>query len=77
MKRSALLLFILCAGCSSLRSAKPLPPQNIPKPSVSENSKKVDEGLERIGRAIKSADTRVEKIKLLLEALDLLDQKHE
>jgi hypothetical protein len=64
------LAFLSCASKTKIQLAAPL---NIPKPNSNKSTDKVAEDLRRMKSTIQSADSRAEKIKHLIESLEITE----
>ena len=70
MKLVLVVLVLSLIGCAGKHKIQMVAPLNIPKPSSNKSTDKVAEDLRQMRNTIQSAESRAEKIKLLLETLE-------
>ena len=73
MRLALIILSLTFLGCASKPKIQLVAPLNIPKPASNKSTDKVAEDLRRMKSTIQSADSRAEKIKQLLESLEITE----
>jgi hypothetical protein len=73
MKFFLLVVFLAFSSCATKSKLELRSPAHIPKPEKNKSAERAIQGLNNMSRYINSADSRVEKIKQLVDGLETAD----